>query len=100
MLTPENSQDSNDIEQHVKNDLAEYENSDQTCILDFKVTEKEVLSAFQKLKNNKASSYDLIRNEMLKTAIPIICKPIMQVLNIIFNSGKFPKSKKDGIISI
>ena len=80
LLTLENSQDSNDIEQHVKNDLAEYKNSDQTCILDFKVTEKEVLSACQKLKNNKASSYDLIRNKMLKSAIPIICKPIMQVL--------------------
>ena len=96
MLTPENRQDSNEIQQHVKNDLAEYENSDQTCILDYKVTEKEVLSACQKLKNNKASSYDLIRNEMLKTAIPFICKPI--IFNIILNSGKFPKSWKDGII--
>ena len=28
LLTRENSQDSNDIEQHVKNELAEYENSD------------------------------------------------------------------------
>ena len=37
LLTPENSQDSNEIEQHVKNNLAEYENSDQTCILDYKV---------------------------------------------------------------
>ena len=98
LLTPENSQDSNEIQQHVKNDLAEYENSDQTCILDYKVTEKEVLSACQKLKNNKASSYDLIRNEMLKSAIPFICKPIMQTFNIILNSGKFTKSWKDGII--
>ena len=88
LLTPENSQDSNEIQQHVKNDLAEYENSDQTCILDYEVTEKEVLSACQKLKNNKASSYDLIRNEMLKSAIPFICKPIMQAFNIILNSGK------------
>ena len=78
LLTPEKIQDSNEIQQHVKNDLAEYENSDQTCILGYKVTEKEVLSACQKLKNNKASSYDLIRNEMLKSAIPFICKPIMQ----------------------
>ena len=98
LLTPENSQDSNEIQQHVKNDLAEYENSDQTCILDYEITEKEVLSACQKLKNNKASSYDLIRNEMLKSAIPFICKPIMQAFNIILNSGKFPKSWKDGII--
>ena len=99
MLTPENSQDSNKIEQHVKNDLAEYKNSDHTCILDYKVTEKVVLSACQKLKNKKVSSYDLIRNEMLKSAIiPFICKPIMQAFNIILNSGKFPKSWKDGII--
>ena len=33
---------------------------------------------------------------MLKTAIPFICKPI--IFNIILNSGKFPKSWKDGII--
>ena len=83
MLTPENRQDSNEIQQHVKNDLAEYENSDQTYILDYKVTEKEVLSACQKLKINKASSYDLIRKEMLKTAIPFICKPIILILFLI-----------------
>ena len=98
LLTPENSRDSNEIEQHVKNNLEEYENSDQTCILDYKAIEKKVLFACQKLKNNKASSYDLIRNEMLKSAIPFICKPIMQAFNNILNSGKFPKSWKDGFI--
>ena len=35
---------------------------------------------------------------MLKSAIPFICKRIMQAFNIILNSGKFPKSWKDGII--
>ena len=40
----------------------------------------------------------MIRNEMLKSAIPFICKPVMQVFNIIFNSGRFPKPWKDGII--
>ena len=35
---------------------------------------------------------------MLKSAIPFICKPIIQAFNIILNSGKFPKSWKDGII--
>ena len=43
-------------------------------------------------------SYDLIRNEMLKTAKQYICKPVTQAFNAIFNSGKFPKSWKDGII--
>ena len=57
------------------------------------------ISACQKLKNNKASSYDLIRNEMLKSAIPFICQPIKQAFNVILNSGKFPKSWIDGIIN-
>ena len=35
---------------------------------------------------------------MIKSAIPIICKPLMQGFNVILNSGKFPKSLKDGII--
>ena len=35
---------------------------------------------------------------MLKSAIPFICKRIMQAFNIILNSGKFLKSWKDGII--
>ena len=76
----------------------DYENTDQTCTLDYKFTEKEVFVACQKLKNNKASSYDLIRNEMLKTAMQYICKPVTQAFNAIFNSCKFPKSWKDGII--
>ena len=64
----------------------------------YEITAKEILAACQKLKNNKASSYDLIRNEKLKSAIPFMCKPVMQAFNIILNSGIFPKSWKDGII--
>ena len=35
---------------------------------------------------------------MLKTAMQYICKPVTQAFNAIFNSCKFPKSWKDGII--
>ena len=86
------------LEKNVKDELNDYEKLNQTCNLDYELTEKEILAACQKLKNNKASSYDLIRNEMLKSAIPFMCKPVMQAFNIVLNSGIFPKSWKDGII--
>ena len=65
LLTPQNGQDVDERKQSVKNDLTNLENSSKTCNLDYNITEKEVLDACQKLKKNKASSYDLIRNEML-----------------------------------
>ena len=99
LLTPQNGQDVDERKQSVKNDLTNLENSNKTCNLDYNITEKEVLDACQKLKNNEASSYDLIRNEMLKSAIPFICKPVMQVFNIILSSGKFHKAWKEGIIT-
>ena len=99
LLTPQNGQDVDERKQSVKNDLTNLENSNKTCNLDYNITEKEVLDACQKLKNNKASSYDLIRNEMLKSAIPFIFKPVMQVFNFILSSGKFPKAWKEGIIT-
>ena len=36
---------------------------------------------------------------MLKSAMPFICKPVMQVFNIILSSGKFLKAWKEGIIT-
>ena len=52
----------------------------------------EIFAACKKLKNNRASAYDLIRNEMIKAALPHICKPVMKAFNVILNSGYFPKS--------
>ena len=34
----------NKLSSCMKNDLTDHENSDQTCTLDYKITEKEVLS--------------------------------------------------------
>ena len=92
ILTPEHNQYGNDRKENVKDELSDSEKINQTCILDYEITGKEILAACQKLKNYKASSYDLIRNEMLKSAIPFVCKLVMQALNIILNSGIFPKS--------
>lgn len=79
-------------------ELRNYETLNITCNLDYRITEKEIFDACNRLRNNKASSYDMIRNEMLKLAVPYICKPITRAFNSILNSGKFPKSWRDGII--
>ena len=83
LLTPANNQHGNDRKEKVEDELSDYENLNQTCNLDYEITEKEILAACQKVKNNKASSYDFIRNEMLMSAIPFMCKPVMQAFNII-----------------
>ena len=55
LLKSETIQDSDETKRQVSNDLMDYENTDQTCTLNYKFTEKEVFVACQKLKNNKAS---------------------------------------------
>lgn len=92
------NQEDNARKENVNCELSSYEKLNQSCNLDYEITEKEIFAACKILKNNKASAYDMIRNEMLKSAVPYMCKPIMQAFNIILNSGKFPKSWRDGII--
>ena len=50
----------------VKNELNNYETLNQSSILDYTMTEKEVFAASKKLKNNNASAYDLLKTEMIK----------------------------------
>ena len=82
----------------VKNELNHYETLNQGSNLDYTIIEKEVFAASKKLKNNKASAYDLLKNEMIKSALPLLSKPITKAFNIILNTGMFPKSWKNGII--
>ena len=82
----------------VKNELNHYETLNQSSNLDYTIIEKEVFAASKKLKNNKASAYDLLKNEMIKSALPFLSKPITKAFNMILNTGKFPKSWKSGII--
>ena len=42
--------------------------------LDYDISEKELLAASKKLKNNKSSSDDMVKNEMIKSALPILNK--------------------------
>ena len=66
--------------------------------LDYDISEKEVLDASKKLKNNKSSADDMLKNEMIKSALPILNKQIVEIFNIIFKAGKFPHSWTQGII--
>ena len=54
--------------------------------------------ASRKLKNNKASAHDLIKNDMIKSALPVLIKQTVKVFNIIFLTGQFLQSWTEGII--
>ena len=66
--------------------------------LNYEIAEKETTEASRKLKNNKASALDLIKNEMIKSALPVLNKPILIIFNTILTTGQFPRSWTDGII--
>ena len=40
----------------------------------------------------------MIKNEMIKSALPFLSKSITHAFNCILNTGKFPKSWKEGIV--
>ena len=83
---------------YVKDELNIYESCYQSGKLDYAISEKEVLTAAKKLKNNKSSAYDTIKNEMIKSALPFLSKSITHAFNSILNTSKFPKSWKEGIV--
>jgi exonuclease III len=69
------------------------------CELDFSISEKELINAMQKLKNNKASGIDGIRNEMLKYGLPHISAPLLKLFNIVLRTGSYPKAWTVGMIT-
>ena len=69
--------------------------------LDYKITEKEVYNAIKSLKNNKSPGTDHIRNEMLKSGIDILTKPLTTIFNLILRTGIYPNDWSKGkIISV
>jgi hypothetical protein len=49
-----------------------------------------IINAIASLKNNKASSFDQILNEMLKFGQTYIIDPLCKLFNNILSTGKFP----------
>ena len=40
-----------------------------------------------KKKNNKASAYDMIKNEMFKSALPFISTTVVKLFNVLLKTG-------------
>lgn len=68
-------------------------------LLDTIIKDKEILNSISKLKNNKASGLDTIRNEMLKIGASTFLPCLKKLFNLIFSSGFYPSSWAMGYIS-
>ena len=62
-------------------------------------SEEEIKKAINKLKNNKASGIDSILNEYLKALSHIISPLLVNLFNLIFDSGIFPETWTLGMIN-
>lgn len=54
-------------------------------------TISEVKKSLKKLTNNKATSCDLVLNEMLKYGAPIVVPAVCKLFNAVLDSGIFPE---------
>lgn len=62
------------------------------------VTENEILDSVKTLKNNVAPGIDKITNNLLKSIIQYISKPIVHVLNLCLTQGIFPDVMKQAVV--
>ena len=82
----------------IKEKLREIENEKIFSELDYKISEKEISDAICSLKNGKASGFDSILNEMLKTGHSFLLCSLHKLFNTVLSSGKFPTEWAKGII--
>ena len=68
-------------------------------LMDSVIKDKEIQSSISKLKNNKSSGLDSIRNEMIKSGANILLPCLNKLFNLIFSSGCYPSSWAKGYIS-
>ena len=62
--------------------------------LDNPFTKSELLNGLKGLKNNKASSFDQISNEMLKVGGKIILEPLLKLFNSVLDNSFYPSAWK------
>ena len=63
-----------------------------------RITENEIKSTIKKLKNNKASGIDLILNEHLKSLAHIISPVLVNLYNLVLDTGLVPECWTLGMI--
>ena len=71
----------------------------QSHALDYLITELEIRTAANKLKNNKSSYSDRIKNEMIKSSLNELMPIYLQLFNAVLTSGTMPQTWCDGLIT-
>ena len=90
----------NPIQQKICNELQEEEDrKKQFRPLDYLITENEIRKAAKKLKNNKSSYSDKIKNEMIKASINDLMPVYYKLFNGVLNSGSMPQTWCGGLIT-
>ena len=90
----------NPIQQKICNELQEEEDrKKQFRPLDYLITENEIRKAAKKLKNNKSSYSDKIKNEMIKASINDLMPVYYKLFNAVLNSGSMPQTWCGGLIT-
>ena len=77
----------------------EQELTPQTQALDYLINETEIRIAVKKLKNNKSSFSDKIKNEMIKSAVNELMPVYLKLFNTVLRSGIMPQTWYNGIIT-
>ena len=93
------SDESDPSQKQIQNDLLEFEKSFTFNELDYRISHNELSKAINQLKNNKATSFDSISNEMIKHCGSKVKSVILKLFNLIFQSSLYPHSSAKGIIS-
>ena len=90
----------NPTQQKICNELQEEEDrKKQFRPLDYLITENEIRKVTKKLKNNKSSYSDKIRNEMIKASINDLMAVYCKLFNAVLNSGSMPQTWCGGLIT-
>ena len=71
----------------------------QLHALDYLITELELRTAANKLKNNKSSYSDRIKKEMIKSSLNELMPIYLQLFNAVLTSGTMPQTWCDGLIT-
>ena len=85
-------------ESHQNNANQTGENTIHNTSINEPITESEVKKAISGLKNNKSRGIDSIVNEHLKSLSHIIAPPLVNILNLVFDSGIIPELWTLGMI--
>ena len=86
-------------EDKINNFIENLEDSSVFNELCFTITHIEVKEAITNLKTGKVSGMDEIPNEMLKSGVEALYKPLSVIFNKLFINNVYPQQWREGMIS-